>query len=152
MYVDDVEPRNKGEQGRPRDRAVFVGYLKSRDAYGMVEVETKESKNFALEENLRTEEQLRQNWAMFARKIPARAMIVRRGASKLRITNNNPLKPAFPAGARKMNQYLLFSNPNYKGWAHLGSWKQKLGAFRENGDQSTKEKGCCLCRHPSGWL
>jgi hypothetical protein len=59
MHVDDVEPRNKGEPGRSRDRAVFVGYLESRDACGMVEVEVTESRNFAHEENLKTEEQLR---------------------------------------------------------------------------------------------
>lgn len=129
-----------GDQGRSRDRAALVGYLESRNACKMVEVQVQERKNFTLEENPETEEQLRQNCAVFARKVPTHAIIIRCRASKLRIANDIPLKLTLPVGAKTMNQSLLFSNPNHKDGLILAHGSINLEPVEKASTRTRKRK------------
>lgn len=59
------------------------------------------------------EDKLGQNWKDFVNMFPDFAYVIRRGAAQLRISDNEPLRPALADGAKTGKKYLLVSNPDY---------------------------------------
>jgi hypothetical protein len=75
-------------------------------------------------------------------------MIVRRRVSQLRIANDNLLKPALLAGVKKMSQYLLFSNPNYKDGLILAPRSRNLESAEKVSTKTRKRKAAASAATP----